>query len=154
MAELPPGDHRLRDIETLAALARAMDGLNANTLARLARHGIYFGSMPAAEVAIAATVAAEEIERELQPPRKGPRPKDSRAHTLRELAGIFTRATGQDAKIAVTSESARTKGGQPTGPFFRFVRAAWEPINEFDSVNDHALAKMIKRATTRTKGAK
>ena len=148
MAELPDGDHRDRDIETLEALARAMDGLTANVLVALAHYGVDFGD--AAQIAEYARLAKEDIKRRQQPPKRGRRSLTSRAIVLRDLAAIFTDATGRPSKISVTSESKKAAGGRPTGQFFTFMRAAVAPVLTLNGIDDYALAEAVKRAT-RTK---
>ena len=151
MAELPPGDHRARDIETLAALARAMDGMNANVRAALVHYGVNLGNCEPTQVAEASRQAAKEIERaRVASSRSGRRPKSSRAVVLRDLAAIYTKATGRPAKIAVTSDSGKTTAGRPTGLFFRFMRAAAAPVPALAALSDDALAGAVRRATTRT----
>ena len=149
MAESPPGDHRAHDIETLTALARAMDGLNANVRAAVARYGIDLGNYAPAQTAEAARQATVEMERErIASSRSGRRPKNSRAATLRELAAIYKMATGRPGKISVTSESAKTIAGRPTGQFFRFIRATVAPVPALEGLTDDALAAAVKRAAS------
>lgn len=150
LATLRPGDHRTRDIETLAALARAMDGLNLNVLASLARHGVDFGFCEAKHVAATARIAAEELERSHRPRRSGRKRKISRAVAFRDLAAIYTTATDRPARISTTSGSDITEAGQPSGPFFQFMRAAVAPVPGLEALSDHALAKAVKRSSTRT----
>jgi hypothetical protein len=147
MAELPSGDHRIRDIETLAALARAMDGLNANVLAALARYGVDLGDFEPAQAAEAAREAATEMAQKA-PSRSGRRPKNSRAETLRELEAIYRMATGNPGKIGKTSATKQTDGGKPSGPFFRFIRAAVSPVPTLKTIPDGTLASAVTRATT------
>ena len=151
MAALPPGDHRDRDIETLSELARAMDGLNSNVLARLARYGIIDLSTTCepANVADAARHAAEELKKTRLTLKKLRRPPIfSRDMTLRELEKIWTTAMGKPGIISTTSDSAVTKGGQPCGHYFQFMRAAVEPVPELKALKDTGLASAIKRATS------
>ncbi len=149
MEALPDGDHRARDIETLAALARAMDGRNANVRAELDRYGIDLGNCEAAQVAEVARQAAKAIERaRIASSRSGRRPKGSRAVTLRELAAIYKQATGRPGKIAKTSDGGITKGGQPTGRFFKFIRAAVSPVPALKILLDDALAAAVTRAAS------
>ena len=150
MADLPPGDHRVRDIETLESLARAMDGLNANVLAVLAYYGADFSFCDGAVVADCARLAAEDIKRRQQPPKRGAPSKTSREVLLCELATIYKKATGRAAKIVVTSYSGKTTAGQPTGHFFKFMRASVSPVPALKGLADHALHAAVKRAT-RTK---
>jgi hypothetical protein len=150
MAELPPGDHRARNIKTLNTLALAIDGLNTNVRAALARYGVFL-DIPA-ETAEAAREAAMEMERErVASSRSGRRPKISRAATLRELTAIYKMATGRPGKISTTSETGKTRGGKPTGRFFLFMRAAVAPVRDLAELRDYALAEAVKRATARTK---
>ena len=138
------GDHRTRDLETLAALAQAMDGLNANVLASLARHGAELGLQGEPEqIAAAAREAAVEMEQSRRP-RRGRYPLTSRAILFQELAAIYETTTGQCATISTTSGSGRTKGGQPSGPFFCFLRAGVAPVPSLNALKDHALAKAVK----------
>ena len=149
MAAVPDGDHRARDIETLAALARAMDGMNANVRAALVRYGIDLGNCEPAQIAEVARQAAKAIKRaRIASPRSGRPPKVSRAVTLRELTAIYRQATGRPGKIAYTSETKITKSGQPTGHFFRFIRAAVSPVPALKIIPDHTLAAAVKRATS------
>ena len=150
MAKLPPGDHRARDIETLEALALAMKGLNPNVLAALSRYGVNFSFCEPARAAEGARLAAEDIKRGQQPPRRGAPPMTSRELVLCDLAAIYTEATGRPAKIAVTSESGKTKAGRPTGRFFRFMRAAVAPVPVLAALSDDALAGAVRRTPTRT----
>ncbi len=151
MAALPPGDHRDRDIETLSALDCAMDGLNSNVLTRLARYGIDLSACEPANVAAAARHAADELK-QLRPTRKPGRPISipnvSRPETFRKLAEIYTKATGNKATINVTSASGVTTGGRPSGPFFRFMRAAVAPVPDLKGLEDDGLASAVKRATS------
>ncbi len=149
MAALPPGDHRDRDIKTLSALARAMDGLNSNVLARLARYGIDLSACEPANVADAARHAAEELKKTRLTLKKLRRPPIfSRDMTLRELHKIWTTAMGKPGIISTTSGSAVTKGGQPCGHYFQFMRAAVEPVPELKALKDTGLTSAIKRATS------
>lgn len=150
MPELPKGDHRARDIKTLEALAKAMDGLNPNVLAALAHYGVNLSFCDGVHTAACARLAAEDIKRRQPPAKKGARPKTSREVFLQELAEIYADATGIDGKMSVTSESKKTAGGQPTGRFFTFMRAAVAPLPDLKRPDDHALAKATTRAT-RTK---
>ena len=151
MAELPQGDHRTQDIETLAALARAMEGLNLNVLARLARHGVDLGDSQPEHVMEAARLAVEDIERTRPRPKPGPRRMDSREIVLRELAANYEATTGRKAKLNTTSGSDITEAGRPSGPFFRFIRAAIAPVPSLKKLKDDALAQAIRRATARTR---
>lgn len=146
MAELPTGDHRARDIETLEALARAMDGMNPNVLLALAHYGVEFSD--AAHIAEYARLASEDIKRRQQPPKRGRRSLTSRAIVFRDLAAIYTEATGRPSKISVTSESKKEAGGRPTGRFFTFMRAAAAPVPVLQDLSDHALAAAAKSATS------
>ena len=147
MAELPPGDHRARDIKTLKALALAMDGLNANVRAAVARYGVNLGYGEPAQIAEAARQAAMAMERERVASSKlGRHRKDSRAATLRELAAIYTAATGRPGKISVVSEAYKDSG-KPAFRFFTFIRAAAALSPELNNDGDHALAKATQRAT-------
>jgi hypothetical protein len=148
MSELPSGDHRTRDIETLEALARGMEGLNPNVLAALARHGVELGDCEPAHIAGVARLAAKDTDRRRPPSKTGARPKTSRKLVLRDLAAIYTDATGQPGKISKTSETKKTVGGRPTGPFFRFIRAAVSPVPTLKIILDHALASAVTWATT------
>ena len=149
MAAVPDDDHRARDIKTLAALAHAMDRMNANVRAALVRYGIDLGYCEPAQVAEAARQAAKTIERaRIASPRSGRRPENSRAVTLRELAAIYKQTTGRPGKIAKTSESKTTKAGQPTGRFFRFIRVAVSPVPALKILSDPALAAAVTRATS------
>lgn len=150
MAELPRGDHRARDIETLTALARAMDGLNPNVLTALVHYGVDFSFCDGEVVADCARRAAEDIKRRRQPPKRGAPSKTSREVLLCELATIYKKATGRPGKISVTSESAKTIAGQPTGHFFKFMCAAVAPVPALEMFDGHTLAQAVKRAT-RTK---
>jgi hypothetical protein len=151
MAALPGGDHRERDIETLSALARAMDGFNSNVLARLARYGIDLSTCAPAEIAAAARLAAEELERARPISKRGRKPNVSRKMLFRELAEIYTKATGKRATISKTSGSGKTKAGLPCGPFFRFMRAAVAPIPELAALGDTGLASALE-SRIRNKG--
>ena len=152
MAAVPDGDHRVRDVETLAALARAMDGMNANVRAALVRYGIDLGNCEPAQVAEVARQAAKAIKRaRIASPRSGRPPKVSRAVTLRELTAIYKQATGRPGKIARASESGIMKEGQPTGRFFRFIRAAVSPVPALKILSDYALASAVTRATNAKK---
>ena len=149
MAAVPDGDHRARDIDTLGALARAMDGMNANVRAALVRYGIDLGNCEPAQVAEVARQAAKAIKRaRIASPRSGRPPKVSRAVTLRELTAIYKQATGRPGKIAKTSGSGITKAGQPTGRFLKFIRAAVSPVSDLKILSDHTLAAAVTRATT------
>ena len=147
MAELPPGDHRTRDIETLEALARGMEGLNPNVLAALARHGVDFSHCDGVHTAECARLAAEDVKRRRPPPKRGARSLESREILLRDLAVVYTDATERSAKVAVASQSA-ANSGQPTGRFFKFIRAAVVPLPSLKKLRDHALHQAVKRATS------
>lgn len=141
MSELPPGDHRTRDIETLLALARAMDGVNANVLHKLSLYGAdLLGDPP--HIAMAARAAAEEMQRTAPPSRFGPRPLTSRAIALRQLAYIYRQATGRRATITARPDA----DGIPSGPFFAFLRAAVAPVSDLHGLNDDGLASAHRRA--------
>ena len=147
MAKLPQGDHREHDVKTLTALAQAMDGMNANVVAALAHYSIDLGNYESTRVAQVARLAAAQIEKaRVTASRRGRRPLSSRAATLRDLAKIYEQATSKAANISVTSGSGITKAGQPKGRFFRFLRAAIEPVPKLSQLDDHALAKAVKRA--------
>ncbi len=145
MAELPAGDHRVRDVETLMALARAMEGMNLNVRAALAREGIDFTWPAPDDTALAAQHAAETMARDIQPPKRGPKPKTSRAVVLCQLADIFTTATGKPARFSAVSTD-KQDAGNPSGPFFRYLRAAVAPASDLAGLTDHALAQAAKRA--------
>ncbi len=149
MAEVPSGDHRARDIKTLEALARGMEGLNPNVLAALAHYGVNLSFCDGARITDFARIAREDIKRRQLPAKPGPRPKTSRAATLRELAAIYTAATGRPGKISVVSEAYKDSG-KPAFRFFTFIRAAAALSPELNNDGDHALAKATQRAT-RTK---
>ncbi len=145
---MPRGDHRARDLETLAALARAMEGVNANVLASLARHGAMLGLQEdPRQVAAAAREAAVEIEQSRRPSKRGRKRLESRIIVLQELSAIYETATDRRATISVTSESGVKKAGKPTGPFFRFMRAATAPYPSLKKLSDYALHAAVKRAT-------
>ncbi len=146
MAELPPGDHRARDIKTLKALALGMDGLNPNVVAALAHYGVNLSFCDGAHTAECARLAAEDIKRRHPPAKKGARPKRSREVLLQELAEIYTAATGRPGKISVVSE-AYENSGQPAFRFFTFIRAAAALSPELNNDGDDKLAKATQRAT-------
>ncbi len=148
MAELPPGDHRAHDIETLEALARGMEGLNPNVLAALARHGVDFSLCDGAHAAECARLAAEDVQHRQQPPKRGPRPLTSRELLLRDLVAIYTDATGRPAKISLTSASGKRGAGHPTGRFFKFIRAAVAAVPSLKKLKDGTLRQAMKRATS------
>lgn len=149
MAELPTGDHRARDIETLKALERAMKGLNLNVLNALDLHGVDL-SCDGAHVAEVARLASEDIKQARPRPKNGRKSLDSRAVLFRELAEIYTAATGRPAKICTASGATDTEG-QPIGRFFRFIRAAVAPVPALAGLGNHALAKAVTRATRTNK---
>ena len=66
-----------------------------------------------------------------------------------DLAEIYGAATGRKATISRTSASAKTSGGQPAGPFFRFVRAAVAPVTSLEDLTDDALDLRRQRASVR-----
>ncbi len=142
MAALPPGDHRDRDIKTLSNLARAMDGLNSNVLAQLARHGVDLSSCEGAHVAAIANVAKEELEEELK--RTSYKRIFFRDIFLLELAEIYTTATGLPATINTNAET-----GQIYGPCFEFIRAAVAPIPKLKKLKDSGLRSAVIRAQER-----
>jgi hypothetical protein len=127
---------RDRDIETLSSLARAMNGLNSNVLMQLAQYGVDLPVSNPRDVAAAAHEVAEGLKR--IPKKRGRKSKTSRAVTIRRLAAIYTKATGRPAKISRTNIT-----NQPTGRYFRFMRAATAPILQ---IKDSALAKSVSRA--------
>ena len=65
---------------------------------------------------------------------------------LRDLAAIYTDATGRAAKIVVRSQG-QAKPGQPTGRVFNFLRAAVAPVPALKGLGGHALAGAAKLAT-------
>ena len=144
MAELPKGDHRARDIETLEALARAMDGLNSNVRRHLARHGVRFAETNPEAIRNAALSIVAELR--AHKPRQGRKPKSSRAATLRELAAIWESATPHNAKISRAPEGGTVPAGQPIGRFFRYIRAAVAPVPGLQNEGDQALASAVERA--------
>ena len=151
MAELQPGDHRVRDIETLSALARAMDGMNSNVMRTLVKYGAELDIGEPTRVAAVARLAAEDIVQAITPKKSGRKRKGEglRDMLFRELAEIYTTATGRAAKMVVKSE-VYEEAGQPTGRFFAFVRAAVAPVPELGKLKDHALSQAVKRALSRT----
>ncbi len=146
MGTLPHGNHRDHDIETLLALARAMDGLNANVLARLAHFGVDLGGVESANIADAARHAAEELQRAKPKPKRGPKRNESRDILFRELADIYSAATGRRPTISRTTWSEATKGGRPSGPFPLFIRAAIAPLPDLARLQEYALASAVERA--------
>jgi hypothetical protein len=62
---------------------------------------------------------------------------------FRELAAIYKKATGKRASITTHYGS-----GEPSGDFFRFMRAAVAPIPVLKDLKDNTLASAIKRAIT------
>ena len=146
IAQLPPGDHRIRDIATLNALAQAMGGLNSNILARLAKHGVDASSFDGNHVAAVASLVIEELQREIPKPKRGAKPKVSRNITFRELTEVYKNATGKNSSINYSSETRQTTGGQPTCPFFLYMRAAMTPVPELSKLTDQALASAVRRA--------
>ena len=125
---LTGGDHRSGDIETLRALARAMDGINPNVLGWLHRHGAEFdcGGDPR-QIAAAAREAIGALERERPAPRSGPKRMDSRAALLRDLAETYAAA------------------GCPRGAYRTFLRAAVAPIPALAPC-DESLIRAAQRA--------
>ena len=147
-AELPSGNHRKRDIKTLSLLAGAMEGLNPNILALLDRYGIDFNAPNPTEVAAAAREAAEILKQAPASKNGGRYPIFGRDIFFQDLAKIYTEATNKTFAISTTSETHSTRGGQPSGPAFRFVRSAVNPIPELKILSDNGLASAIKRATS------
>jgi len=148
VAELPSGNHRKRDIKTLSSLASSMEGLNYNILALLARYGIDFNVPNSTEVAAAAREAAEILKQAPTSKNGGRYLIFGRNNFFQDLAEIYTNATGNIFTISMTSDTHSTRGGQPSGPAFRFVRAAVNPIPELKILSDNGLASAIKRATS------
>jgi len=139
MAELPAGDHRKRDIETLNALARAMEGWNSNVATHLVRHGADLAVHEPAQIAAAAREAVIEMARVRR--RRGRRPRTSEKILFQELIAIYTSATGKLARLS------KTPLGEPTGPLFRFIRVAVAAIPQLQTRSDEALFTAVRRLT-------
>ena len=148
VAELPSENHRKRDIKTLSSLASAMEGLNYNILALLASYGIDFNAPNPTEVAAAAREAVEILKQAPASKDGGRYPIFGRDIFFQDLAKIYTKATNNTFTISMTSESNLTRGGQPSGPAFRFVQAAVNPIPELKKLSTNGLASATKRATS------
>jgi hypothetical protein len=125
-----------------------MEGLNPNILALLARYGIDFNVPNSTEVAAAAREAAEILKQTPTSRNGGRYLTFGRNIFFQDLAEIYTKATNKFFTISMTSETNSTRGGQPSGPAFRFARAAVNSIPELERLSDNGLASAIKRATS------
>lgn len=151
MADLPAGDHRRRDIETLMALSRAIEGINLNVRAALARQGIesdWVQSLVPQDpehTALSIRHAAFELMFLQGPPKRGrPTTKELRDILLLELAEIYTAVTGAEG-FSNTGTNDRRGPNRPTGPCLRFLRAAVALVPGLTADSDGALVQATKR---------
>jgi len=141
---------RKQDIATLNALAKGMEGLNANVRAALTRHGggLTFAIDPLT-VAAAAKEAAIELKQYRPRLKSGPEPGFARDVLMRDLGEIYERATGRHPTLTVTTGSRTKESGLPDGPWFAFLKAAVAPVPPLAKLSDTALAEAWKDAKQR-----
>ena len=148
MSSLPDGDHRNRDRRALKALVQAMDGLSPNVMGLLAQNGVTL-TLPDGpdQIAAAARSAIDGVDRNSAKKGKGNRADHFKNELFRELAGIYSNATGR----ALTYTNKPDPAHEATGPLVDFLCAAVSPVPELKRMTTGALAKACARAHAKDK---